>query len=335
MLYARLIGTITKQKELRPFHASAVAAMIDHSTRMADDVKKLTAHIHSIIDIMIEANYWCSKRGKKVVDARDVKDAIHAQIHRLDKTRELYYEDIVRQDVLINTSSLLIGQVNCLSVVKVGKFSYGHPTRITVSTRAGHGKIIDIQREIKMAGPSHNKAGLIISHFLAGQYATQHLFSLSASIAFEQIYGVMDGDSASVAEVCALLSALAEKPLKQYLAITGSINQCGEVQSVGCVNEKIEGFFDVCLRQGFNGKQGVLIPQSNVKNLMLREDVVEAARKKKFFIYPIKTIDEAVSLMTDIPAGKRNKQGEYPKNSINFLVEKRLESFFYSRRKKR
>lgn len=333
-LYARLISTFVKKKKLRPFDASAVATIIDHCTRLAEDVEKLTTHIRRIEDLIQEANYWAGLSKKKIVDASDVEQASKSQIYRMDRSRELYYEDINRDFILIRTEGEAIGQVNCLSVVKAGNFSYGHPTRITAKVRAGKGKIIDIQREIHLAGPIHSKAGLIIANFLADRYSRNVLFSLTASLAFEQIYGMLEGDSASVGELCALLSALADVPIKQTLAVTGSINQYGEVQSIGCVNEKIEGYFDICKTRGLTGTQGVLIPAINIKNLMLREDVVAAAKAKQFFVYPIETVDQAITLLTGVTAGDRNrKNGQFPKASVNYKVEARLNEFSQHRLK--
>lgn len=326
-LYARLIGTIAKREGVRPFQSNAVAAIIDHSSRLAEDINKLSTHIRNIDDLILESNYWASLTDKTTVDATDVKRAINAQIHRIDRSREQYYEDINRNFILIDTHGEAIGQTNCLSVVKVGNFSYGHPTRLTANVRIGKGKIIDIQREIDMAGPMLTKGGLIISNFIASYYNQHQPFSLSASISFEQIYGEIDGDSASIAELCVILSALSDAPIKQYLAVTGSANQFGEVQAVGGVNAKIEGFYDICHTRGLNGRQGVLIPSSNLKNLMLREEVVDAVKKKKFFIYQIEDVAQAITLLTGIPAGKRNSKGVFPKDTINYLVEKRLQEY--------
>lgn len=332
-LFARLISTIVNKEHLRHFHASAVAAIIDYSSRLAEDMEKLSTHMRSIEDIILEANYWANLANSKIVTATHVKRAIAAQIHRMDRSREIYYEDIKREFIIINTAGKMIGQVNCLSVRLVGNFSYGHPTRVTARVRVGKGKLLDIQREIKMAGPMHSKAGLIIGNFLASRFNDSLLFSLSASLSFEQIYCWTDGDSASVGELCALLSALANVGINQALAVTGSIDQYGEVQAIGGVNEKIEGFFDVCKAKGLTGKQGVLIPAVNCKNLMLREDIVEAAKAKKFFIYPIQTIDEAIMLLTGLAAGERNKEGLFASNTIYYKIEKRLQVFSRQYRK--
>jgi len=334
LLYARLIASIANEENLRPFHISAVGEIIDYSTRLAEDTEKLSTYFRVIKDLTLEADYWAGIKNKKTVEAADVKKAIQAQHHRMDRTRQLYYENISRNFIIINTEKKVVGQINCLSVRKVGNFSYGHPTRVTARVRAGKGKLFDIQREINLAGPMHSKAGLIISNFLASRFNAEQLFSLAASISFEQIYCWTDGDSASVGELCALLSALAEVPIKQSLAITGSIDQYGNVQAIGGVNEKIEGFFDICCAKGLTGDQGVLIPAVNIKNLMLREDVVQAAKQKQFFIYSIHTIDEAIQLLTGKSVGEPDKNGHYTKDSLYFKVEKRLQQFAKSREKK-
>lgn len=334
LLYSRLIASITQEENLRPFHISAVGSIIDQSTRLAEDTEKLSTYFHAIKDLAIEADYWAGIKNKKTVNAEDVQKAIETQLYRMDRTRNLYYEDINRDFIIIDTENKIVGQINCLSVRKVGNFSYGHPTRVTARVRAGKGTLIDIQREIKLAGPMHSKAGLIISNILASRFSANQIFSLSASISFEQIYCWTDGDSASVGELCALLSALSNVPIKQCFAITGSIDQHGEVQAVGCVNEKIEGFFDICSAKGLTGKQGVLIPAINVKNLMLREDVVAAAKQKQFSIYLINTLDEAMEILTGKSVGVMDKDGMYPIDSIYAKVEKRLQGFLKAQNKK-
>lgn len=325
--YARVIKTIIKQKKLFPFHVSAVAEIIDYSSRLAEDNEKLSTYISLIKDLVIESDYWAKKSNKKIVNATDVKKALASQIYRMDRARESYHEDIHRGFIVIKTEGKAIGQVNCLSVRRVGNFSYGHPTRVTARARFGKGKFIDIQREIKLAGPLHSKAGLIISNFLAGRYTNGLSVALTASISFEQVYVWTDGDSASVGELCALLSSLAKVPINQCLAVTGSIDQYGKVQAVGGVNEKIEGFFDVCVAKGLNGKQGVLIPAINEKNLMLREDILTAAKEGKFSIYPIKTVDQAILLLTGYVAGKRNKDGHFSPDTLNYRIEEALRKF--------
>jgi len=323
-LYARLIGTIARREKLRSFHASAVGEIIDYSSRLAEDIEKLSTHMGNIEEIIVESDYWAGIANSNQVEAEHVITAIEAQQRRMDRSKELYHEDIARHYIIIKTKGATVGQVNCLSVRRVGNFSYGHPTRVSARVRFGRGKFIDIQRDIKMAGPMHSKAGLIISNFIASKFDRPSGVSVVACLAFEQIYCWTDGDSASVGELCALLSALADVPIKQGLAITGSIDQYGEVQSIGGVNEKIEGFFEVCKVKGFTGDQGVIIPKVNAKNLMLREEIVKAAKQKQFFIYPIETVEDAVELLMGIKIGKKNANGEYPPDSLYGLIDRKL-----------
>ena len=326
-LYTGFITTIVRKEKLKPFHATAVATVIDYSTRLVGDIEKLSTYLREISDLILEANYWAGIKKRKIVGSLDVKRAIEAQQYRIDRAKQLYYEDILRDFIIIKTTNKAIGQINCLAVRKVGNYAYGHPTRVTATIRLGKGKIIDIQREIKMAGPIHSKAGLIIANYLSSHFNQSQNFALSASLAFEQVYVWTDGDSASVGELCALLSALAEIPINQFLAVTGSIDQYGEVQAVGGVNEKIEGFYDICKAKGLTGNQGVLMPKVNKKNLMLREDIVNAVKNKQFFIYEITTIDEAISLLTGWPAGKRKKNGQFESHTLYYKIETRLKEF--------
>lgn len=326
--FAKMVATFIQASHLKPFLADAVAEIINYSTRLAEDNKKLSMQLQWIKDLILEADYWAGLQHKKMVNAKDVKKALQAKIYRMDRSKDNYYEDIYRNFIIVNTDGKAIGQVNCLSVRRVGNFSYGHPTRVTARVRLGKGKLVDIQREIKLAGPAHSKACLIIANFIGSHFNQDQLFAISASIAFEQIYCWTDGDSASVGELCALLSALAEIPIYQHLAVTGSIDQYGEVQAIGGVNEKIEGFYDVCKEKGFNGKQGVLIPKVNIQNLMLRDDVVKAVKEKQFFIYAIETIDDAVLLLMGETAGKRNVHGNFLKDSLYYKIEERLKKFF-------
>jgi predicted ATP-dependent protease len=233
-------------------------------------------------------------------------------------------EEILRRTLLIDTTGAKVGQINGLSVLQLGNFAFGHPTRITAAIHMGNGEVIDIEREVEMGGPIHSKGVLILSSYLSARYAIDQPLSLSASLVFEQSYGGVDGDSASSTELYALLSAISGVPVKQSLAVTGSVNQYGEVQAIGGVNDKIEGFFDLCQARGLTGEQGVLIPMANVKHLMLRQDVVEAAAAGKFQIYPIETIDQGIEVLTGISAGLRDKRGRYPKETINYKVAARL-----------
>lgn len=323
-LYAQLIGTLARKEDLRPFNRAAVARVVEQSARLANDSEKLATHMRSITDLLCESDYWAGQRYSDKVDAQDVQRTIDTRTYRADRLRTRVQEEILRGNVLIDTHNKKIGQINGLSVVSIGGFSFGHPTRITARVRIGEGQVVDIEREVEMGGPIHSKGVLILSHFIGARYALDYPLSLSASLVFEQSYGGVEGDSASSAELYALLSALAELPLMQSLAVTGSVNQHGEVQAIGGINEKIEGFFDICQTRGLSGEQGVLIPKSNIKHLMLRHDVVEAVAAGKFFIYPIKIIDEGIELLTGVAAGARDKAGRFPQNSVNQRVEDKL-----------
>ncbi|MBE9506530.1 MAG: AAA family ATPase [Chloroflexi bacterium] len=324
LLYARLMATLARKNELRPFDREAIAWIIERSARAAGDAEKLSVHLLSVSDLLREADYWAGVAGNGVVTAGDVQRAIDAQIHRADRLRERVQEQIQRGTILIETTGERVGQVNSLSVMELGSFAFGRPSRITARVRLGKGEVVDIEREVELGGPIHSKGVLILSSFLGARYAAEHPLSLSASLVFEQSYGGVEGDSASMAELCALLSALAEVPIKQSWAMTGSVNQHGEAQPIGGVNEKIEGFFDVCKGRGLTGEQGVIIPASNVQHLMLRQDVVEAVEAGQFHVYPVQTVDQAVELLTDIPAGERDEEGDFSEGSVNRLVEARL-----------
>ncbi|MHB0856821.1 MAG: Lon protease family protein [Anaerolineae bacterium] len=323
-LYAQLLATLAREAELRPFSRDAVARVIERSARMVGDAEKLSITIHPIKDLLRESDYWAERNGHTTVSAGDVDKAIEAQTYRSDRLRERSQESILRDIMLIDTEGAKVGQVNGLTVMQLGGFAFGRPTRITASIRMGRGEVVDIEREVELGGPIHSKGVLILSGYLGGRYAEERPLSLSASLVFEQSYGGVEGDSASSAELYALLSAIAEVPIKQTLAITGSVNQMGQVQPIGGVNEKIEGFYDVCNSRGLTGDQGVLIPIANTKHLMLRHDVVEAVEAGRFHIYPIETIDQGISLLTGVPSGERAEDGTYPADSINGLVDRRL-----------
>ena len=323
-LYARLIATMAQRDELRPLDREAVARILKQSSRLSQDSKKLSTHLLSVADLLHEADYWAGQSGNGVVTVTDVQKAIDQQIERSDRLRERVLERIERGTILVDTEGERIGQVNGLSVVALGNFAFGRPSRITARTRLGKGSVLDIEREVDLGGPIHSKGVLILSGYLGSRYAPEYPLSLSASLVFEQSYGGVEGDSASLAELCALLSALADAPIKQSLAVTGSVNQHGDVQPIGGVNEKIEGFFDVCKAKGPTGDQGVLMPAANIEHLMVRQDVVEAAERGEFSVYPVVDVDEAIELLTGLPAGRRDEQGAFPEGSINQRVESRL-----------
>lgn len=323
-LYAQMIATLVRQEDLQPFDSAAVASVIERSARMVGDAEKLSIRTRDITDLLREADYWAREAGNDTVRAENVQQAIQAQIYRADRIHERMQEAIQRDIVLVDTEGETVGQVNGLSVITLGNFAFGRPSRITARVRLGKGDVMDIEREVDLGGPLHSKGVLILAGFLGARYAGQQPLSLSASLVFEQSYGGVDGDSASSAELYALLSAIAEVPLRQSLAVTGSVNQHGVVQAIGGVNEKIEGFFDVCQARGLSGEQGVLIPASNVQHLMLRRDVVEAVEAGRFHVYPVETVDQGIEILTGLSAGKPDEAGTYPEGSINHRVKERL-----------
>ena len=323
-LYARVLATLTRQEQLRPFDRGAVARVIEHSSRLVGDAEKLSIQIRDITDLLREADYWASQNGNQAVHAGDVQKAIDARVYRSDRLRERFQESILRETVLIDTQGSRVGQVNGLSVIQLGDFAFGTPSRITARVRLGKGEVVNIEREVNMSGPIHSKGVLILSSFLGARYAADQPLSLSASLVFEQSYSGVEGDSASSAELYALLSAISQVPIRQSMAVTGSVDQHGQVQAIGGVNEKIEGFFDICIARGLTGKQGVLIPESNVKNLMLRQDVVNAVSEGKFHVYPVSSIDQGIEILTGIAAGEPDEEGKYPENTVNGRVQARL-----------
>jgi len=322
--YGRLIATLAQGHELCAFDRGAVARIVEYGQRLADDTERLSTSFRAILDILREADYWASKNANKVAKATDVQRAIDARIHRADWVREVVHEQITRGTVLLDTTGEAVGQVNGLSVLQLGSFSFGKPSRITARVRLGKGEVVDIERQVELGGKLHSKGVMILSGFLGARFCPDRPLALAASLVFEQSYGGVDGDSASSTELYALLSALSELPLKQSFAVTGSVNQFGEVQAIGGVNQKIEGFFDICSATGLTGEQGVLIPASNTKHLMLRADVVEAAAKGRFRIFPVETIDQGIELLTGVPAGARGPDGAFPEGSVNARVEARL-----------
>ncbi|MEN8206983.1 MAG: ATP-binding protein [Pseudomonadota bacterium] len=325
--YARLIGTMVRKEELCHFDPSAVARAIEHSSRKLEDSEKLATHMRSLADLLRESDYWASQNNHTTVEGTDVQQAIDNQIHRVDRIRERIQEAIQRGILFIDTDGSKKGQVNGLSVLDLGGFTFGQPTRITARVRMGENQVVDIEREVELGGPIHSKGVFILTAYLGARYTSERPLALSASLVFEQSYSEVEGDSASSAELYALLSALADAPILQSLAVTGSINQRGEIQPIGGVNEKIEGFFDTCSVRGLTGDQGVIIPASNVSHLMLREDVRDAVEAGKFSIYAVDTVDDGIEILTGIPAGQRDKKGQFPKDSINRRVEDTLNRF--------
>jgi lon-related putative ATP-dependent protease len=332
LLYARLVATLARRENLRPFNRGAVGRVIEHCSRLVMDAEKLSTHMESLSDLVREADYWAAEAGREVVGRDEVERAIEAQIRRADRLRERSHEAILRGILHIDSDGEQVGQVNALSVFELGDFLFAQPSRITANTRLGEGELIDIQRESKLGGAIHSKGVMILSSFLASRFAGEQPLSLFASLVFEQTYGQVEGDSASLAELCALLSSLAGVPVRQSIAVTGSVDQFGRVQAIGAVNEKIEGFFDICRKRGLSGKQGVVIPETNVAHLMLRRDVVDAAAAGQFHIYTVKTVDEAMELLTGMPAGEPDEEGNLPEDSVNAQVALRIAYFAELRR---
>ena len=334
-LYARLLATMARREDLLAFERGAVARLIERSARLAGDSAKLTTHIRSISDLLRESDFWAREAQSEVVTAEHVQRAIEAQRQRAGRIRERTLDSIERGTVLIDTSGKKVGQINGLSVLLIGRVPFGRPTRITARVRMGRGEVVDIERKVELGGALHSKGVLILSAWLAATYATDRPLSLWASLVFEQSYGGVDGDSASSAELYALLSAISGLPIEQSIAVTGSVNQHGQVQAIGGVNEKVEGFFEVCSARGLTGEQGVLIPRSNVQHLMLRSEVVAAVREGLFHVWPVETIDEGIELLTGVRAGERDAEGRFPEGTVNALVEARLAEFAEAGRKHR
>jgi len=330
--YARLVAALARDAGLQPLDAPAVARVIEQAARLAEDAHKLTLHVDRIRDLLAEADFWARDAGRRVTTREDVQRAIDEQLRRAGRLRERVQESILRDIALIDTAGAKVAQINGLSVLTLGDASFGRPTRITARVRSGAGKLVDIEREVELGGPIHSKGVLILGGFLAGRYALGAPMSLHASLVFEQSYGGVEGDSASLAETCALLSALAEAPLRQDLAVTGSVNQHGEVQAIGGVNEKIEGFYDICAARGLTGTQGVLIPAANAQHLMLRADVIEACAAGRFSVSTVASVDDAIAALTGVEAGSRDAEGRFPPDSINGRVEARLLAFAQQRR---
>jgi lon-related putative ATP-dependent protease len=327
MALAHSLATLVRKEGLKALDRGAVARVIEQAARDVEDAGKLSTHMASIADLVREADYWARTGEAEVITRTHVQQAIDASTYRQDRVRERVQEEIRAGTVHIATDGAEIGQINGLAVLELGRFSFGRPSRVTARVRFGRGEVIDIEREVQLGGPIHGKGVLILSSFLASRFAADQPLSLSASLVFEQSYGGIEGDSASSTELYALLSSLAELPIKQCFAVTGSVDQYGRVQAIGGVNEKIEGFFDLCSARGLTGEHGVLIPATNVKHLMLRHDVVEACGRGLFHIYPIETIDQGIELLTGVAAGERDDKGDFPPGSVNRRVAARLVAF--------
>ncbi len=322
--YAAFLSGCCEDCEARHFDPTGVAKIIEYSTRTVADQEKLSTRFASIKEWVEEANYWAQKDNAKYISAKHVRKAMDEKIFRHNLPEEKIREMINQGSIMIDDSGVQVGQINGLSVHTLGDISFGRPSRITARTFLGRGGIVNIERESQLSGPTHNKGVLILSGYLGSKYAQDSPLSLSASICFEQSYEGVDGDSASSAELYTILSSISGIPLKQNIAVTGSVNQRGEIQPIGGVNQKIEGFFRVCTAKGLTGDQGVLIPYQNIRNLMLKEEVVDTVKAGKFHVYSARTIDEGIEILTGIPAGERKEDGTYAEGTVNYIVKQQL-----------
>lgn len=322
--YAEFVAARCREENLRPFRRDAVARIIEEGSRLAEHQGKLSTRFGAVADIVREADYWAGQRGHDAVTADDVQQALNERDHRSSLMKDEWREDVLEGSITITTDGGVVGQVNGLSIFEFGEVSFGHPSCISARTYMGDAGVTHIERETEMTGPSHDKGLFTLNAYLGGMYAQHQPLSLSASLTFEQMHTWVDGDSASAAELYALLSSLSEVPIRQGLAVTGAVNQKGEVQPIGGVNEKIEGFFDICRDRGLTGDQGVLIPEKNVVNLMLRQDVVDAVVEGRFHIWPVSSVNEGIELLTGVPAGEPNAAGDFPEGTIHYLAKKRL-----------
>jgi len=322
--YAKVIKSISDKEKLMDFDKTAIASLVEYGIRLGGRKNHLSTQFNVIADILKEANYWANKDKAKIITSKYVDKAIEERIERVSMVEDKIQEMIDQGLVFIDTQGSVIGQVNGLSVYETGEYSFGRPSRITAKTAVGTSGVINIEREAELSGPIHSKGVFILSGYLRHKYAQDKPLVLSASLCFEQSYGGVEGDSASSAELYALLSSLSELPIRQDLAVTGSVNQKGEVQPIGGVNQKIEGFFAVCKSKGLTGTQGVIIPESNIDDLMLRNEVVDAVKQVKFHIYSVKRIDEGIELLTGVKAGDKDEKGNYPKDTVNYRVNNKL-----------
>ncbi len=315
--YACFISGCCQKEGLRHFDASGVSAIVEHGARLVEDQEKLSTRFSDILDVLVESDYWAKKDDSDLVKGKHVEKALEEKTFRLNLVEEKLQEMIAEGTILVDVQGAVSGQLNGLAFYQMGGFSFGKPSRITCKTFLGRGGIINIEREAKLSGKTHDKGVLILSGYLGSKYAQDRPLSLSISLCFEQSYEGIDGDSASSTELYAILSSLSEVPIMQGIAITGSVNQNGEIQAIGGINRKIEGFFDICRLKGMTGDQGVLVPRSNLRNLMLRPDVVEAVEQGKFHVFAVSSIDEGIEVLTGTPAGERDHEGQYPPSTIN------------------
>jgi lon-related putative ATP-dependent protease len=322
--YAGFIASTCAGKELLPFDKTGVGAVVEHGVKLSGSCEKLSANFGAVEDVIVEASYWAGVEDRDVVTGPDVERAVEERKHRSSKIEDRIRELIENDTLMISTEGTTVGQINGMAVLSLGDYAFGKPSKVTVKTFMGDSGLVSIEREVKLSGKLHNKGQMIVKSFLGDRFARDFPIAVSASICFEQLYDEIEGDSATCAEVYALMSSLSELPIAQGIAVTGSMNQHGEVQPIGGVNEKIEGFFDVCVAKGLTGKQGVIIPKRNVRNLMLKKAVCAAVEEGKFFVYPIETVDEGLEILMGKAAGERDAKGIFPKGTVNRLVGDKL-----------
>ena len=324
---SKFVRSFCAQECLLDLDKEAMARLVEVTSKLAGDKEKLSTQFSEIGEIVGEASVWAKKDKQKIITKEYIQKALDERIERIKKYDTRYLQMIKEEALLIDTEGFVVGQVNGLTVIKIGDYSFGKPARITASTYMGKEGIINIEREIEMSGPSHSKGVLILTGYLGEQFAQDMPLSLTANLCFEQLYGGVDGDSASSTEAYAMLSSLSGIPINQSIAVTGSINQKGYIQPIGGVNEKIEGFYQTCKLRGFNGEQGVIIPVQNVRNLHLSDEIIDAVRKNKFHVYAVSTIDEGIEILTGVPAGKKDRNGKFPLGTINYLAHEKLKKF--------
>ncbi|HEY9060085.1 MAG TPA: ATP-binding protein [Pseudobacteroides sp.] len=324
---AQFIAGFCERENSLHFDPTGVAKVVEYCSMLVEDQVKLTTRLNDIIEILCESSTWAALEGSEYVTSKHVKKAFEEKVYRSNRYDKRLLEMVKDGTILIDTSGEVVGQINGLSIIDVGDYYFGKPSRITANTYIGERGIVNIEREVEMSGTSHSKGVLILGAYIGEKYAQEMPLSLTASLCFEQLYSGVDGDSASSAELYAILSSLAEVPINQGIAVTGSVNQKGEIQPIGGATSKIEGFFEICKARGLSGKQGVIIPHQNVRNLVLNDEIIEAVKNNKFHIYPVKYIDEGIEILTGIGAGKKNSRGEYPKGTINYLVYKKLKRY--------
>ena len=323
----RFVKSFCMQENLLDLDRGAMAKLVEYTSKLSGDKEKLSTQFSEIGEIVGEASQWAKIDKSKVITKEYIEKALDQRIERIKKYDTRYLQMIKEEALLIDTKGFVTGQINGLTVVTIGDYSFGKPARITASTYMGRQGVVNIEREIEMSGPSHSKGVYILTGYLGEQFAQENALALTANVCFEQLYGGVDGDSASSTELYAILSSLSGIPINQSIAVTGSVNQKGEIQPIGGVNEKVEGFYQICKMQGLNGLQGAIIPYQNVRNLHLSDEVIEAVKKGKFHIYAVKTIDEGIEILTGVPAGKKDKNGKFPLGTINYLAQEKLRKF--------